>query len=97
MMCPHCKTLGKLDAPTVVAIKRVMGTVGFAALVKGEAVVLPLEPAMTIEDRVAQQLKTVRDSCSSTEFVEAVLHVLSLEHGMVRISLKPLAKAQKKA
>jgi hypothetical protein len=97
MMCSHCKTLGKLDAPTVAAIKRVMGTAGFASLVKGEAVVLPLEPAASVGDRVAQQLKAVRDSCSSTEFVEAVLSVLSLEHGLVRISLKPLAKAQKKA
>ena len=98
MSCKECLPLGPLDPKTVAALVRIMGTPQYAALITGVDLPPPVHQDGSIDTPklVAREMSRLRKLVSSGDFIQAVLAVLSLEHGHVRITIRPPPKAARK-
>lgn len=99
MSCKDCLPLGPLDPRTTAALVRVMGTPQYRMLATGVDTPPPTHEDGSVDTPklVAREMARLRQLVSSGDFIQAVLAVLSLEHGHVRITIKPPAKAARKA
>lgn len=87
--CETCAALGPLDPQDVAALKRVMAIPSFRRLKNGEPTAIDFADTSDPGRYVARRMGELRAVCDSQQFLEAVLAVLSIEHGRVRISLIP--------
>ena len=96
MSCKECLPLGPLDPKTVAALVRIMGTPQYAALITGVDLPPPLHQDGSVDTAklVAREMGRLRGLVSSGDFIQAVLAVLSLEHGDLRIDIRSAAQGR---